>query len=110
MYDKTKDYQPFKYLAPESTAPIHGYIGTTTYLRTEMVNVGSDTCEFQFSPSEMNAMDRGTLTFRAKDSGGGIAIKKCSVSGLKMVITLERRVIQFGAVQTEWKTGKVYNW
>lgn len=108
-YDKTKDFQPFKYLSPVTETPIRGYIGTTTFLRTVNVNIGNDTCEFDFTREELNAMDRGTLTFRAKDEGSGIAIKKCSVSGLKMVITLERRVIQFGYVQTEWQTLQHYN-
>ncbi|EBY9527492.1 hypothetical protein D5P86_00740 [Salmonella enterica subsp. enterica serovar Infantis] len=103
-YDPQKDYQPFKFLEPAAKAPRVGFYGTTIYDRTNDVNVGEDTCEFVFTVEEMNQLDRGTLTFRAKDSGGAISILKCSVLGLKMVIKLERRVINFGKVQAEWHT------
>ncbi|QZE56922.1 hypothetical protein MPK67_gp049 [Erwinia phage pEa_SNUABM_32] len=102
-YDPKKDYKPFQYLgAPK--APTSGYLGSTVFVVENDVNIGSDECEFVFTVAQMNEMDRGTVTFRAKDSGGGITIKKCSVSGLKMVIKLDRRVIQFGKVQVEWQT------
>ncbi|QZE58603.1 hypothetical protein pEaSNUABM28_00046 [Erwinia phage pEa_SNUABM_28] len=103
QYDKTKDYQPFKYLgAPK--LPNVGFIASTVTLVENDVNIGEDECEFVFTVEQMNSLDRGTMTFRAKDAGGGISIKKCSVSGLKMVIKLERRVVQFGKVQVEWAT------
>lgn len=110
-FDPAKDYQPFRYLSPDPKAPRSGFFGVTGHVRNEDVLVGSDQCSFEFSYNDLNQMDRGTLTFRAKDSGGAIAVKKCSVSGLKMVITLERLVIQFGKVQAEWNTKTVlYNY
>ncbi|AWY08324.1 hypothetical protein HOT49_gp044 [Erwinia phage vB_EamM_Alexandra] len=103
QYDKTKDFQPFRYLgAPK--LPTVGFIANTVMLVEQDVLIGHDECEFQFTVEQMNTMDRGTVTFRAKDMGGGITIKKCSVSGLKMVIKLDRRVVQFGKVQVEWST------
>ncbi|QYW03693.1 hypothetical protein pEaSNUABM14_00050 [Erwinia phage pEa_SNUABM_14] len=110
-YDKTKDYQPFKYLEPDPKAPRVGFYGSTGHTITKDVLIGQDVCEFEFKPEELNNMNRGTLLFRAKDSGGTIVVKKCSVLGLKMVITLERRVIQFGKVQAEWMTtSRLYNY
>ena len=109
-YDKAKDFKPFKYLSPPSEAPVRGFYGTVTRLRTLDVNINEDTAEFVFTREELDSMDRGTLTFRAKDSGSSIAIKKCSVSGLKMVITLERRVLNYGKVQVEWKNVVHYEW
>lgn len=101
QYDKTKDFKPFSYLgAPK--LPSVGFIASTVTLVENEVLIGHDECEFQFTVEQMNTMDRGTMTFRAKDMGGGITIKKCSVSGLKMVIKLDRRVVQFGKVQVEW--------
>ncbi|AXG67090.1 hypothetical protein HOU09_gp046 [Dickeya phage vB_DsoM_AD1] len=102
-YDPKKDFHPFQYLgAPK--VPHTGFLGNTVNLVENDVNIGSDECTFEFTVAQMNQMDRGTVTFRAKDSGGGIDIKKCSVSGLKMVIKLDRRVIEFGKVQVEWQT------
>lgn len=102
-YDKTKDYQPFKYLEPVKR-PTSGYLASTVHLITNDVNIGADECEFEFTREQLVSMDRGTLIFRAKDAGGGIDIKKCSVCGLKMVIKLDRRAVQFGKVQVEWHT------
>lgn len=110
-YDKTKDFVPFAYLEPDPKAPSRGFYGSTGHVVEKDVLIGQDTCEFEFSPEILNNMNRGTLTFRAKDTGGTIVVKKCSVLGLKMVITLERRVIQFGKVQAEWMTvSRLYNY
>lgn len=110
-YDPAKELKPFKYLSPEKeTPPLNGFYGITGHVVDIMVNIGQDSGEFVFTVPEMNAMDRGTLTFRAKDSGGAIGIKKCSVSGLKMVITLERRVVNFGIIQAEWITKSLYSY
>lgn len=103
QYDKAKDFRPFRYLAPEK-APASGFFGRTTFIKTEDVLIGTNTCEFVFTVGELNDMDRGTVIFRAKDNGGAISPKKCSINGLKMVITLERNVVQFGKVQVEWAT------
>lgn len=102
-YDKTKDYQPFAYLGP-AKKPYSGFLGSTIHTVTNDVNIGEDECAFEFTREQLNAMDRGTLTFRAKDSSSAIDITKCSVSGLKMVIKLGRRVINYGKVQVEWQT------
>lgn len=110
VYDPKKDYSPFKYLNPTPDKPYSGFYAPTIHLVTNDVLVGNDECEFVFTHEQMNNMDRGTLVFRAKDTGGAIGIKKCSVSGLKMVIKLERRVVNFGKVQVEWATAPIlYN-
>ena len=101
-------FKPFRYFG-DTRRPSQGFYNIMNYLRDELVAVGTQDIEFEFSATEMKNMYRPSLEITVTDKDGEISINSLGVLGRKLIIRLERRCNEKGHIKAKWEERYLYD-